>query len=99
MHGYAERAAVAPSGEANGLPSNDERRRTSTPRWCRHERSILPTGVKVLADGYWILISISTPAGRSRRWSESTVLGDGSTMSNRRLCTRISKCSRLSLYL
>ena len=31
--------------------------------------------------------------------SESTVLGVGSMMSMSRLCVRISKCSRLSLYL
>ena len=31
--------------------------------------------------------------------SESTAFGVGSTMSMRRLCVRISKCSRLSLYL
>src|SRR6478672_1560677 len=40
-----------------------------------------------------------TSAGRSRRISESTALGVGSMMSMRRLCVRISKCSRLSLYL
>src|SRR6202167_4271753 len=51
-------------------------------------------------DQTWrILISMSTPAGRSRRWSESTVLAVWSTMSKRRLCTRISKCSRESLCL
>src|SRR5687768_11186967 len=48
---------------------------------------------------YCILISMSTPAGRSRRCRESTVLGLCSTMSSRRLWMRISKCSRLSLYL
>src|SRR6516162_5906917 len=42
---------------------------------------------------------MSTPAGRSRRISESTVLGVGSIMSISRLCVRISKCSRESLYL
>ena len=47
----------------------------------------------------WILISMSTPAGSSMRCSESTVLGDGSRMSSRRLWIRISKCSRLSLSL
>src|SRR6476620_10414571 len=40
-----------------------------------------------------------TSAGRSRRISESTALGVGSMMSIRRLWVRISKCSRLSLYL
>ena len=45
------------------------------------------------------LISMSTPAGRSRRISESTVFGVGSRMSMSRLWVRISKCSRLSLYL
>ena len=45
-------------------------------------------------------ISMSTPAGRwSSRWSESTVLGVGWWMSIRRLCVRISKCSRESLSL
>ena len=42
---------------------------------------------------------MSTPAGRSSRIKESTVLGVGSMMSIKRLCVRISKCSRLSLYL
>src|SRR5215831_7483329 len=42
---------------------------------------------------------MSTPAGRSSRISESTVLGVGSMMSISRLCVRISKCSRESLYL
>src|SRR3954462_5960196 len=43
---------------------------------------------------------MSTPAGRwSRRWSESTVLGEGWWMSISRLCVRISKCSRESLSL
>src|SRR5690606_40818804 len=45
------------------------------------------------------LISMLTSAGRSRRLSESTAFGVGSTMSIRRLWVRISKCSRLSLYL
>src|ERR1700712_64510 len=40
-----------------------------------------------------------TSAGRSRRMSESTAFGVGSMMSISRLCVRISKCSRLSLYL
>src|SRR5579875_3648047 len=42
---------------------------------------------------------MSTPAGRSSRISESTVFGVGSMMSISRLCVRISKCSRESLYL
>src|SRR5947207_8067359 len=42
---------------------------------------------------------MSTPAGRSSRISESTVFGVGSMMSIRRLCVRISNCSRESLYL
>ena len=45
------------------------------------------------------LISISTPAGRSRLISASTVLGLGLLMSIRRLWVRRSNCSRLSLYL
>src|SRR5690606_31892871 len=45
------------------------------------------------------LISMLTSAGRSRRMSESTAFGVGSTMSIRRLWVRISKCSRLYLYL
>src|SRR5206468_3211719 len=45
------------------------------------------------------LISMSTPAGRSRRISESTVFGVGEWMSISRLCVRISKCSRESLSL
>ena len=42
---------------------------------------------------------MSTPAGRSSRWSESTVFGVGLTMSSNLLCVRISKCSRESLSL
>src|SRR5699024_6148468 len=45
------------------------------------------------------LISMLTSSARSSRMSESTAFGVGSTMSIRRLCVRISKCSRLSLYL
>ena len=45
------------------------------------------------------MISISTPAGRSRLISASTVLGLGLLMSIRRLWVRRSNCSRLSLYL
>src|SRR4029077_18485579 len=45
------------------------------------------------------LISMSTPAGRSSRISESTVFGVGEWMSIRRLCVRTSKCSRESLSL
>src|SRR6185437_390871 len=45
------------------------------------------------------LISMSTPAGRSSRMSESTVFGVGWWMSISRLCVRISKCSRESLSL
>src|SRR5699024_8710846 len=48
---------------------------------------------------YYNLISISTPEGRSRRMSESTVCGVGLTISISRLCVRISNCSRPSLYL
>src|SRR5690606_4124219 len=44
------------------------------------------------------LISTSTPAGSSRRISESTVFGVGSRMSISRLWMRISKCSRESLW-
>src|SRR6185369_9322161 len=43
------------------------------------------------------LISTSTPAARSSFMSASTVCGVGSTMSRRRLCVRISNCSRLFL--
>ncbi len=42
---------------------------------------------------------MSTPAGRSRRISESTVFGVGLWMSISRLCVRTSKCSRESLSL
>src|SRR5262249_26469291 len=49
--------------------------------------------------GPYSLISMSTPAGRSSRMSESTVLGVGSMMSISRLGCRIWKCSRESLYL
>src|SRR3990172_13094039 len=40
------------------------------------------------------LISMSTPAGSCSRISVSTVRDDGSMMSMRRLCVRISHCSR-----
>src|SRR5579859_1821969 len=45
----------------------------------------------------YILISISTPAASDSRISASTVFVDGSMMSIRRLCVRISNCSRPSL--
>src|SRR5690606_9740444 len=44
-----------------------------------------------------VLISISTPVGRSRCIRESMVLLVGDLMSISLLCVRISKCSRLSL--
>ena len=53
----------------------------------------------VVPDRYTILISISTPAGRSRFIIASTVLPEGASMSIRRLWVRRSNCSRLSLYL
>src|SRR3974390_3740606 len=43
------------------------------------------------------LISTSTPAARSSFIKASTVCGVGSTISSRRLCVRISNCSRLFL--
>src|SRR3990172_358703 len=43
------------------------------------------------------LISMSTPAGSCSRISVSTVRDDGSMMSMRRLCVRISNCSPESL--
>ena len=45
------------------------------------------------------LISMSMPAGRSRRMSWSIVFGVGLRMSISRLCVRTSKCSRESLSL
>src|SRR5260370_20025222 len=45
------------------------------------------------------LISISTPAGRFNRVNASTVLLVGSIISIRRLCVRISNCSRASLSI
>src|SRR5690349_2676488 len=50
-------------------------------------------------DAFHSLISMSTPAGKSSRISESTVFGVGEWMSISRLCVRTSKCSRLSLSL
>ena len=78
-------------------PKNAAQRRTAR----AIARAVLPLRgpLRAPACGYWILISMSTPAGRSRRCSASTVFGVGSTMSTSRLCTRISKCSRLSLSL
>src|SRR4029450_755582 len=43
---------------------------------------------------YWSLISTSTPAARSSLPSASIVCCVGSRMSSRRLCVRISNCSR-----
>src|SRR6516164_6846989 len=51
----------------------------------------------VLLRGPYSLISTSTPAARSSFMSASTVCGVGSTISSRRLCVRISNCSRLFL--
>src|SRR6266446_3769962 len=45
------------------------------------------------------LISTSTPAARSSFINASTVCGVGSTISSRRLCVRISNCSRLFLSM
>src|SRR5439155_17842678 len=50
-------------------------------------------------DDFHSLMSMSTPAGRSSRMSESTVFGVGEWMSISRLCVRTSKCSRESLSL
>jgi len=47
----------------------------------------------------YILISMSTPLGRSSRISASMVLLVGSWMSIRRLCVRSSKCSMDSLSM
>jgi hypothetical protein len=47
----------------------------------------------------YILISISTPAGRFNRISISIVFESGSTTSINRLCVRISKCSCESLSI
>lgn len=47
---------------------------------------------------YCSAISTSTPAGKSRRISASTVLSVGSTMSIRRWCVRISNWSRDVLF-
>src|SRR5581483_6162862 len=49
--------------------------------------------------GHQSLISMSMPAGRSRRISWSIVFGVGLRMSISRLCVRTSKCSRESLSL
>src|SRR5207247_7470790 len=49
--------------------------------------------------GHQSLISMSIPAGRSRRISWSIVFGVGLRMSISRLCVRTSKCSRESLSL
>lgn len=46
---------------------------------------------------YIILISMSTPAGRFRFDNSSIVFAVGLTMSIKRLCTRISYCSRAFL--
>lgn len=42
---------------------------------------------------------MSTPDGKSNFINASTVFGVGLTISTRRLCVRISNCSRESLYL
>src|SRR5579885_941643 len=48
---------------------------------------------------YYSLTSMSTPAGRFKRVSASTVLLVGSMISIKRLCVRISNCSRASLSI
>src|SRR5438105_7686923 len=72
----------------------------------RHRRHLAGLRVEDLGhaellaeDAFHSLISMSTPAGRSSRISESTVFGVGEWMSIRRLCVRTSKCSRESLSL
>lgn len=42
---------------------------------------------------FYIFISMETPAGRSRLPRESTVRGEGSRISIKRLWTKTSKCS------
>src|SRR5680860_218970 len=85
-HGHGHDAVVVIPGL--GHPELGAQKPTDVPFKSAHWNS-----------GLQSLISMSTPAGRSRRMSESTVFGVGSMMSMRRLCVRISKCSRLSLYL
>ena len=48
---------------------------------------------------HYSFISISTPAGKSNLIKESTVLGDGLTISINLLWVLISNCSLESLYL
>src|SRR5262249_25646226 len=79
------------SSIAAGSTPPTRRKPRDTSGYPRFRRS------RAAAQTCWILISMSTPAGRSRRWSDSTVFEVGSTMSRRRLWMRISKCSRESL--
>src|SRR5690606_17553084 len=65
-----------------------------------HVDTSFPFRISVaIASSAHSLISMSTPLGRSRRISASTVCGVGLTISINRLCVRISNCSRESLYL
>ena len=52
---------------------------------------------RILVSDHFIFISTSTPAGRFKFVSAPMIFGFGFRMSMRRLCTRISYCSRAFL--
>src|SRR5437588_3652358 len=69
------------------------------PAWLCYWLGELRFGQRPKANDYLCslpnaLISTSTPAGRSSFIKASTVCGVGSRMSSKRLCVRISNCSR-----
>src|SRR5699024_12719436 len=57
------------------------------------------TWLTLLLETFNSLISISTPDGKSNIVNASTVFGFGFKISTKRLCVRISNCSRESLYI
>src|ERR1700680_570017 len=74
--------------------------RAVRPKYLSHaDLSAQQSTEHMLSSLLYSLISISTPAGRFNRVSASTVLLVGSIISIRRLCVRISNCSRASLSM
>src|ERR1700730_18332502 len=80
---------------------NDGDRNNSTiwPKYLGHADLSAQQSTEHILITPYSLISISTPAGRFNRVRASTVLLVGSIISIRRLCVRISNCSRASLSM
>ena len=86
-HAFRTRFAICAEFLAtSSLPERQtyRERRPNKKEWAA-AASPLPILEQRRTYAVWILISMSTPAGSSRRCSESTVFGDGSRMSRRRL--------------